>query len=226
MRNTACPGSVRQIDVVSVSPGNTGEVNRAADRADLGGVAAAELGDQRAPGDPVGAQPVQDRLREAGQLAREPRIAVQRVAVAGQPVDQRLVLAGGQRDLRVGFAVGDLGRRRPLPRLAAEAALAADDRGRERLGDDSPVSGSVPVALSITIAFLPSPLSWMSATSATTLSLPAGGSGANSRISWDPCSSMAKLKRADLGRRGERQAGDDGVGGQHLLRRCRGCSRW
>ena len=30
MRNTARPGSVRQIDVVSVSPGKTGEVNRAA----------------------------------------------------------------------------------------------------------------------------------------------------------------------------------------------------
>ena len=51
----------------------------------------------------------------------------------------------------------------------------------------------MPVALSMTIAFLPSPLSWMSATSATTLSLPAAGSGANSRISWDPCSSIAKL---------------------------------
>src|SRR3954468_1250650 len=29
VRNTACPASVRQIDVVSVSPGNTGEANRA-----------------------------------------------------------------------------------------------------------------------------------------------------------------------------------------------------
>ena len=30
VRNTALPGPVRQISVVSVSPGNTGEVNRAA----------------------------------------------------------------------------------------------------------------------------------------------------------------------------------------------------
>ena len=30
VRNTACPASVRQIDVVRVSPGNTGDVNRAA----------------------------------------------------------------------------------------------------------------------------------------------------------------------------------------------------
>src|SRR5258705_9579373 len=57
----------------------------------------------------------------------------------------------------------------------------------------SDVSGSVPVAFSMTIAFLPSPLSWMSATSATTLSLPDGGSGLNSRIPWDPWSRMAKL---------------------------------
>ena len=28
MRNTAWPGSVRQIEVVRVSPGNTGDVNR------------------------------------------------------------------------------------------------------------------------------------------------------------------------------------------------------
>ena len=51
----------------------------------------------------------------------------------------------------------------------------------------------MPVPLSMTTAFLPSPLSWMSATSDTTLSLPAGGSGANNRIRWDPCSSMPKL---------------------------------
>ena len=55
-----------------------------------------------------------------------------------------------------------------------------------------PVSGSLPVALSMTIAFLPSPLSWMSATSLTTLSAPAAGSGANSRMLCDPCSSRLK----------------------------------
>ena len=81
----------------------------------------------------------------------------------------------------------------------------------------SPVSGSVPVALSMTIAFLPSPLSWMSATSATTLSLPDGGSG---REQPDPLGSVqqhGEVEAPDLGGRGERQARDDGVGGQHLL---------
>ncbi|OVF00194.1 hypothetical protein B0173_04649 [Mycobacterium avium subsp. paratuberculosis] len=43
------------------------------------------------------------------------------------------------------------------------------------------------------IAFLPSPLSWMSATSETTESLPAGGSGACSRMLCEPCNSMAQL---------------------------------
>ncbi len=78
---------------------------------------------------------MQDRLGEPGELAGEPRVAVQRVAVAGQPVDQRLVLAGGQRDPRVGLAVRELRRDRPLTRHPAEPALAADDQGGERLGD-------------------------------------------------------------------------------------------
>ena len=43
------------------------------------------------------------------------------------------------------------------------------------------------------MAFLPSPLSWMSATSVTTDSFPAGGSGACNRISCEPCNSMAQL---------------------------------
>ncbi len=90
VRNTAWPGSVRQIDVVNVSPGNTGEVKRAPIGGDLAGVVAAELGHQHAPGHAVGAQPVQDRLGEAGEVLGEPGIAVQRIAVTGQPIDQRL----------------------------------------------------------------------------------------------------------------------------------------
>ncbi|CFB96222.1 Uncharacterised protein [Mycobacterium tuberculosis] len=43
------------------------------------------------------------------------------------------------------------------------------------------------------MAFLPSPLSWMSATSVTTDSFPAAGSGACSRMPWEPCSSAAGL---------------------------------
>src|SRR5262245_65908213 len=78
---------------------------------------------------------MQDWLREAGHVLREPGVAVQRVAVAGQPVDERLVLPRGQCDLRVGLPLGDLRRGGPLPRLATETALAADDRGRESLGD-------------------------------------------------------------------------------------------
>ena len=57
----------------------------------------------------------------------------------------------------------------------------------------APVAGSLPRARSMMIAFLPSPLSWMSATSATTDSAPAAGSGAKSRISCEPCSSLPQL---------------------------------
>ena len=141
VRNTALPGSVRQISVVSVSPGNTGEVNRDAIEVTLAAIALAELGDQRAARHAVGAQPVQDRLGETGQLAGEPRVAVQRVAVAGEPVDQRLILAGGQRDAGVGLAVRDFRRDRPLTRLPPEAARAADDQRGQRFGDELPRVG-------------------------------------------------------------------------------------
>src|SRR6195952_3963535 len=43
------------------------------------------------------------------------------------------------------------------------------------------------------MAFLPSPLSWMSATSEVTLSLPDVGNGACRRICCEPCRSMAQL---------------------------------
>ncbi len=62
----------------------------------------------------------------------------------------------------------------------------------------SPVSGSVPRPRIIRIAFLPSPLSWMSATSETTDREPEAGSGANNRISCDPCSSIPQLNDPTL----------------------------
>jgi hypothetical protein len=45
----------------------------------------------------------------------------------------------------------------------------------------------------MTMAFLPSPLSWMSATSVTTDSFPEAGSGACSRMDCEPCNSKAQL---------------------------------
>src|ERR1700756_721184 len=57
----------------------------------------------------------------------------------------------------------------------------------------APDSGSLPRPRSMTMAFLPSPLSWMSATSDTTDSFPAAGSGPCSRMDCDPCKSMAQL---------------------------------
>ena len=134
VRNTACPGSVRQIEVVSVSPGKTGEVNRDAIAVTFVASPPPSSATQRATGDPVGAQPVQDRLGEAGQLAGEPRVAVQRIAVAGQPVDQRLVLAGGQRDRASGSRSGISGAtgrwpgwppKPPSPRITAVDIVSA-----------------------------------------------------------------------------------------------------
>ena len=88
-------------------------------------ITAAQFGDQHAARDAVGAQAVQDRLREAREVLREPRIAVQRVAVTREPVDQRLVLGGGQRHLGVGLAVGLAGGRQPGEHRHGSVLLAA-----------------------------------------------------------------------------------------------------
>ena len=74
-----------------------------------GRVAVAQHLQQGPAGHPVGAQAVQDRLAEAA-AGGELRVDVQRVAVAGQPVDQRLLRPGRLDDLVVGLPV------RPFPR--------------------------------------------------------------------------------------------------------------
>ena len=60
---------------------------------------------------------MQYRLVETGKLPGEPRITVQRISVTGEPVDQRLIIAGRQRDACIRFTVGELRRRRPLAGL-------------------------------------------------------------------------------------------------------------
>ena len=83
-----------QSSIVTVSPGNTGEENRA-DVLLEGGRIVVGIGLQHAAaGDAVGAHAVQDRPRKAGLLGKL-RIGVQRVAVAAQAVDQRLVRPRG-----------------------------------------------------------------------------------------------------------------------------------
>ena len=78
---------------------------------------------------------MQDRHGETGHLPGEPGIAVQWVAVTGESVDQGLVLARGQGDPRVGFAVGELRGRRALTGLSTEPAVTADHQCGERFGD-------------------------------------------------------------------------------------------
>ena len=78
--------------------------------------------------DAPGAQAVQDRRREAGAL-REVRVGVQRVAVAAEAVEQRLLRRHVVRRIAVGRAVGDLDRVRRTA-VAAPAALAAHEDRR------------------------------------------------------------------------------------------------
>ncbi len=81
---------------------------------------------------------MQDRLGETGQLPGEPRVAVQRVAVTGQPVDQRLILAGGQGDPGVGLTVRKFRGNGALTRVPAEPALAPKNERGQCLGDQLP----------------------------------------------------------------------------------------
>ncbi len=82
----------------------------------------------RAAGDAIGAQAMQDGPREARRLGHA-RIGMQRVAVARQPVDQRLVRLGGDVDAGVRRALGHLMRLRRAVGGAAEAAVAAREGG-------------------------------------------------------------------------------------------------
>ena len=74
---------------------------------------------------------MQDRRREAGRLG-EVGVGVQRVAVAAEPVEQRLLRGHVVRRVGVGRAVGQLDRDRRAA-VAAPAALAAhEDRRADR----------------------------------------------------------------------------------------------
>jgi len=121
--------------VVSVSPGNTGEVNRDAIEVTLAATPLPSSATSARPRHPVAAQPVQDRCGKPGHLPGEPRIAVQRVAVAGEPVDQRLILPSGQRDPGVGLAIREFRCNRTLARHTPKPAIAPDNQRGERLGD-------------------------------------------------------------------------------------------
>ena len=94
----------------------------------------AEGGEHVARGIAVGAQPVQDRLREA-ERAGEAGVDVQRVPVAREPVQQRLVVADLLRAREVGRAIGGRVGVARGPSVAAPAARAADHRAELVVGE-------------------------------------------------------------------------------------------
>src|SRR5262249_39533936 len=92
---------------------------------DLPDVPAEDAVDHRLAHDPVGAEPVDDRAVEAAEL-RELGVRVQRVLVAREAIEQRLLRQRARFEHPVGRALGrDVARLRPG--LAAEAALAAQE---------------------------------------------------------------------------------------------------
>ena len=80
---------------------------------------------------PEGAQPVEDGSVEAGSLG-EGRVRVQGIAVTREPVQQRLVGAGGVAHDVVGVPRGRLVAGAGRAALAPEPALAADEESRAR----------------------------------------------------------------------------------------------
>ncbi len=105
-----------QIEIVSVSPGMTGFEKRPSIALKRFGIRAAERVQQRAAGEAVGAEAMEDRAIEAAHL-RESGIGVERIAIARQAIGQRLILARRVRD----FVVGLAGRKREGRRRAALA---------------------------------------------------------------------------------------------------------
>src|SRR5262249_46297450 len=99
------------------------------------GVAAASLVEERAAGEAVGAEPVEYRPIEPGHLG-ELRRRVERVQVAGQTVEERLLGMRALADREVGrLALGRVGLERLGAAVAAETAGAADE-DRERVVED------------------------------------------------------------------------------------------
>ena len=92
-------------------------------------VAGAHRVQERPAGEAVAAQAVQDRTVEATDRG-ERRVRVQRVAVAGQPVDERLVDRGLVGHDVVGVAFGRHVLRPRRSPVAAPSAFATDERRR------------------------------------------------------------------------------------------------
>ena len=145
---------------------------------------------QRAPGEPVGAQPVQDRAVEAAHRG-ERRVGVQRVAVARQPVDERLVGRRLQRDLVIGrasaggsFCGPDGPRSPPQP---PSPRMNADERV---VHSGSPESSFTSASVTTTAAL---PLSYIATTGPASSPAPRPGSGRCSVIACEPCTSSAGL---------------------------------
>ena len=89
-------------------------------------VGVAQRVEQRPTGEPPRAQTVQDGPVEAGHLG-ELGIRMERIAVAGEAIGERLIRARLVRDRRVGIALGRYVARTGWAAVTTEAALAADE---------------------------------------------------------------------------------------------------
>src|SRR5262249_18532731 len=110
----------------------------AVERGELRRVAAARASDDVTDHVPVRAEAVQDRALLEADAGRELRIGVERVEVAREAVEERLLLRRRLLDLEVGLLVlGDSDARVLFGRrVAAEAAGAAHDDRPRRLEDE------------------------------------------------------------------------------------------
>ena len=215
---TASPSPVSHILTVSASPGKTGEEKRPSIERNRAGSPPHSDVEQRPAGEAVGAQAVEDRLREAAH-GRERRVGVQRVAVARQAVDQRLVLAGRVGHLVVGRPVGRHVAAARRPAVAAQAALAPDERPTcDVVNSGSPVATSVDLSLGLHHRALA--LVVDAGDLADGSSSPSAGIGAVQLDRLLAVDEHRRVERAD-GRHARRRAEAEhhGHGGQHLLRR-------
>ncbi len=181
-RSSSCHARTRM-----VSPGEHHAGEPGGEAADPGRVPAEELVGEQAQDDAVGAEAVQDRCGESGGL-REVGVGMQRVAVAAEPVEQRLLRGHVVRRVGVRRPVRELDLR-PTRRGLPPAAFAADEDRRPD-GPQLVAVGAVAVpSCQITAAL---PLSQTSVTRVRSVAVPEVGRGAFTEIDCDPCTTCAR----------------------------------
>ena len=188
-REAASPSAIRQTRMVRRSPGITGAENRPSIDAKRR-IRPAHGVQQRTAREAVGAQPVQDRGREPTS-GGERRVGVQRIAVAGQSVEQRLVGVVAYSTTSSGSRSGGCVPRPDGPRSPPQPP---DSRmnSEARVVNSGDPSSCTPSVRNTTTEADPAPLSYIASIDGVRIVVPSAGKAVSSVTDCNPCTSLAR----------------------------------